>query len=244
MSYRDTVQSAMEKISIAEATRRVIWTRPSLLDALKQNVINYKSLAENIHENVVKLLQREDGETVSLDSIQAALIRYAEDLKREKDLLETKIAKILAKTVLELKNDLVVLTIAEDALFQSKEDVFSLVRGARFFHLIQGNNTFTIIADQALEGKMLSIFSPKNVIQSTRDQSGLVLISPEDIIEVPGVVSYLHGLLAYKGINVTQSISCYKDTILIVNRPEALDAYALVEAQILLFRNLNSSTGA
>nr|MDO8114964.1 hypothetical protein [Candidatus Sigynarchaeota archaeon] len=228
----------MEKLSIAEATRRVIWTRPSMIDALKQNVINYKALAENIYDDVKVLLQKKDSEPISLDSIQTALIRYADDLKKEKDLLEEKISKILAKTVLELKNDLVVFTISEEALLRCREDVFNLVKNARFFHLIQGNNTFTIIADQSLEGRMLALFTAKSVIQSIKNQSGIILISPEEIVEVPGVVSYLHGLLAYKNINVTQSISCYKDTILIVNRAEALDAYALIENQILLFRKV------
>ena len=230
----------MEKISVAEATRRVIWSRPSLIDALKQSVINYKALAEVILDDVKTILNKKEEETISIDSIQAALIRYADDLRKSTELLEEKIAKILAKTVLELKNDLVVFTISEEALLSSREDVFSLVEKARFFHLIQGNNTFTIIADQSLEKKMMKLFSLENVVQSTKDQSGLVLISPEDIIEVPGVVSYLHGLLANKNINVTQSISCYKDTILIVNRSEALNAYALIEKQILRFRNLTN----
>ncbi|MEX2682453.1 MAG: ACT domain-containing protein [Candidatus Sigynarchaeota archaeon] len=228
----------MEKLSIAEATRRVIWTRPSMIDALKQGVINYKALAENIYDEVKVLLQKKEPELISLDSIQTALIRYADDLKKEKEILEERISKVLAKTVLELKNDLVVFTTTEEALMKCREDVFNLVKSARFFHLIQGNNTFTIIADQSLEGKMVALFSAKNLVQSIKDQSGIVLISPEEIVDVPGVVSYLHGLLAYKNINVTQSISCYKDTILIVNRAEALDAYALIESQILLFRKL------
>ncbi len=228
----------MEKLSIAEATRRVIWTRPSMIDALKQGVINFKALAENIYDEVKVLLQKKESEPISLDSIQTALIRYADDLKKEKDLLEERISKVLANTVLELKNDLVVFTITDESLMKCREDVFNLVKSARFFHLIQGNNTFTIIADQSLEGKMVALFSAKNLVQSIKDQSGIILISPEEIVEVPGVVSYLHGLLAYKNINVTQSISCYKDTILIVNRAEALDAYALVESQILLFRKL------
>ena len=94
------------------------------------------------------LLQKKDSEPISLDSIQTALIRYADDLKKEKDLLEERISKVLAKTVLELKNDLVVFTITDESLMKCREDVFNLVKSARFFHLIQGNNTFTIIADQ------------------------------------------------------------------------------------------------
>lgn len=228
----------MERMSIAEATRRVIWTRPSLLDALKQGVINYKALADVIHDDVRQLLHKPGENDVSVDSIQTALIRYADDLKREKWLLESKIASILARTVLELKNDLVVFTVHDDALMRSRDAVFGLVKTARIFYLIQGNNTFTIIADQTFEKTMLSIFPPPSVIQSIPDQSAVTLISPEDIVEVPGVVSYLHGLLANKNINVTQSISCYKDTMLIVNRTEALEAYALIENQVLLFRNL------
>ena len=70
-----------------------------MIDALKLNVINYKALAENIYEDVKVLLQKKDSGLISLDSIQSALIRYAEDLKEEKALLEEKISRIIAKTL-------------------------------------------------------------------------------------------------------------------------------------------------
>ncbi|MBD3186236.1 ACT domain-containing protein [Candidatus Bathyarchaeota archaeon] len=231
--------SYIEKISIAEATRRVIWARPLLLDALKQNVVNYKALAELIAHDVEKLLA--DHTKISIDSIQAAIMRYSNDLKQEKSRLEEKIGRVIAGTVLELKNDLIVVTIKEEAFLKHREGIFTLVGDARFFHLIQGNSTFTIIADQGLEQKMLSTFTPEQVIQLTGDQSGLVLISPEEIIDIPGVASYLHSLLAHHSINITQALSCYKDTILIVDRREALQAYSLLEEQILRFRKLSRS---
>ncbi|MHA1371541.1 MAG: ACT domain-containing protein, partial [Promethearchaeota archaeon] len=185
-----------------------------------------------------QLLNLDENQEISLDSIQSALIRYTDGLRRQKELLEEKIAGIIAKTVLELKNDLIVMIVPVNVVIKAREDIFTLLNVARFFHLIQGNNTFTIIADQELESKILEIFSVGPVIQAIKDQSALILISPSEIVNVPGVVSYLHGLLAYKNINITQSISCYKDTILIINRLEALEAYSLIEKQILLFRRL------
>ncbi|RLE99359.1 MAG: hypothetical protein DRJ63_05670 [Thermoprotei archaeon] len=45
-------------------------------------------------------------------------------------------------------------------------------------------------------------------------------------------------VLAHHGVNITQFISCHTDTILIINRREALKAYTVLEKLILSARRL------
>jgi len=70
------------------------------------------------------------------------------------------------------------------------------------------------------------------------DQSAIVIISPKQIIDVPGVIAYITDLLSSNGVNITQIISCYTDTLLIVDREDALKAYQILENKILSLRKM------
>ena len=53
------------------------------------------------------------------------------------------------------------------------------------------------------------------------------MTSPESVEETPGLMAFLAGALASKGINIVQAMSCYTDTIFILERDDmtaAIDA--------------------
>ncbi|HDO19617.1 MAG TPA: hypothetical protein ENG74_02695 [Thermoplasmatales archaeon] len=52
---------------------------------------------------------------------------------------------------------------------------------------------------------------------------GLALIiirSPKDIENTPGVLSYIYSLFAENGINIVETMSCWTDTILVVDEKD------------------------
>ena len=52
--------------------------------------------------------------------------------------------------------------------------------------------------------------------------------SPEKITDTSGVVSYLSSNLAENSINVAETVSCYTDTIFIVDEKDMIAAYSLL----------------
>ncbi|MHA1265583.1 MAG: DUF7523 family protein [Candidatus Helarchaeota archaeon] len=224
-----------EQISIAEATRRVIQVHPSILDGIRQGVINYSALAELIRERVLRLANRK---SVQIDAIKMALMRYAEELKESHKILETNISKIIAESELELKNDVSVLTVLQHALINNFPDLSQFARGARFFQILQGTRTFTIAAHQNLLPALTELIGKQNIVSTNTDQSALILISPPEIIETPGIVAYVSNLFATNNINITQFMSCHLDTIFIISRNDSRTAYALLEDKIMLFRQI------
>ena len=224
-----------EQISVAEATRRVIQVHPSILDSIKQGVINFSALAELIRPNVLRLANRK---SVQIDAIKMALMRYAEELKDIQKLIEQNISKILAKSVLELKNDVTVLTVHHYALLNKFNEITKFIEGSRFFQIIQGTKTFTIAAHQNLLPALIDLVEEKNIVSTNKNQSALILISPPEIIEVPGLVAYVTHLFASYNINITQFMSCHLDTIFIVRREDSIDAYKLLEEKIMQFRKI------
>ncbi len=226
-----------DQISIAEATRRVIQTHPSIIDGIKQGVINYSALADLIRDRVLQLAERK---SVQIDAIKMALMRYAEELKDHRRILEANISKIIAASELELKNDVTVFTVYQHALVNKFDALTNFVEGSRFFQIIQGTKTFTIAAHQNLLPSLVELIEEKNILATNKDQSALILISPPEIIETPGIVAYVSNLFATNDINITQFMSCHLDTIFIVSRQDSINAYKLLEEKIMVFRQVLS----
>ena len=226
-----------DQISIAEATRRVIQVHPSIIDGIRQGVINYSALAELIRDRVLRLANRK---SVQIDAIKMGLMRYAEELKENRKLLEENVSKIIAKSELELKNDVTVFTVYQHALIKKFDALTKFVEGSRFFQIIQGTKWFTIAAHQNLLPSLTELIEKKNIVSTNKNQSALILISPPEIIEVPGIVAYVSDLFATHNINITQFMSCHLDTIFIVAREDSVNAYKLLEEKIMLFREVLS----
>ena len=83
----------------------------------------------------------------------------------------------------------------------------------------------------------MEIIGEGNIIDITDGQSAIILISPEENIRTPGFIYLLTSVLSYNGINITQIISCHKDTVFVFERKDAIRAYDVLENFILGFRN-------
>ena len=141
----------------------------------------------------------------------------------------------MAGTVIELQTDLRVITAEKTAVLSSIRHISSHAETARFFQLTQGVGTFTLVISREEADAIIEILTP-HIVESISDQTAIVLISPQEIITTPGVISYITGALSSMGINITQVISCHKDTIYVLDRENAPAAYRLLEDIILSMR--------
>ena len=69
-----------------------------------------------------------------------------------------------------------------------------------------------------------------SILKSETDLNLITIESPQELEEVPGVISYVLGALASEGINVVEFISCYTDTLLIVREADTKDAYRILSS--------------
>ena len=222
---------AEEKVSIAKIVKEIILSRPAIKECLILDVINYSALARVI----LKELEKENIKT-STGAVKMALIRIGEDLKKERALFEKKIKNVVAKTVIELQSDLIVITAERRAVLNNLEQLFKVMENARFFQLTQGVETFTLVLSSEEKEKVLKIIQPKAIVDLIEEQTAIVLISPEEIIETPGIIAIMTSTLSSSGVNITQIISCHKDTIFVLNRRDAPKAYQILEDMILKMR--------
>lgn len=224
-----------ERHSISEVVRRIILTHPSILDCIKMGIVNYSSVAKLISGEVKKVGGFKE---VSTNAIKMSLIRFSEKLK-DRSTLEYNIMKLLAKSTLELQTDLKVLTVRKDISTAKLSELIARLSHARFFQLTQGTRSFTLVISKEAEEEVLKVIGVDSIEDEVDDQSAIIIVSPKEIITVPGVISYITSLLSWNGINITQIISCSVDTILILSRYDVLKAYNIIEELILKSRTLS-----
>lgn len=220
---------AEEKISVAKAVKNIVLSRPAIKECLILDVINYSALARVILEE----LEKKNIKT-SIGAVKMALIRTGEELKKEKALFEKRIRNVVARTVIELQSDLTVITAEKGAVLNKIEQLSKVMENARFFQLTQGVETFTLVLSSEEKEEVVRILS--NIVDLIEEQTAIILISPEEIIETPGFVAFVASALSSKGINITQVISCHKDTIFVLDRRDAPKAYQILEELILRMR--------
>src|SRR3989338_3517354 len=78
-----------------------------------------------------------------------------------------------------------------------------------------------------IKNKVAVVLS-SNEIEETMNL--ITIESSEDIEDTPGVVSLILNSLAFEGINIVEFISCYTDTLLVVNEADTTKAYEVLNS--------------
>jgi len=214
----------LESRGVSRAVHDLLLSKPVLLTALSMGVVNYSALARALKGEVERRLGRE----VSEAAVKVALIRLREQLSTS--LAGESVLKVIADSATTLVDDVGLVTVrASDPL--AFASLLSGVR-ARLLQITQGVNTLTIVTDsEVLEGLLRKV-NPRTVEAVYKEQAAVILVSPREIITTPGVMAYLTTLLALNGINITQVISTHTDTLFILGRNEAIEAYSLLRSVI------------
>jgi aspartokinase len=188
--------------SVAQVVRDTIRMRPSLLDALKMQIVNYSALA--------RMLQKEIGEG-SLEAVKAAIIRVSEELETETGLQEEKIRSILKESVVRLQDKISVI-ISPEVL-----DIPYIVTAYL-------TDSYVYVVDQTKLKNGVPDF-----VQEMDNLVALILISPDRVETTPGFVAFITNLLASREINIVEFISCSTNTVIILDAADALNAFSLLQ---------------
>lgn len=224
-----------EKITVADAVRVAVTNKASYLECLRDGIVNYTWLAEKIMSDVERITKKKK---VNIDAVKAALIRFQQDLQQEELEQKKTVGHVISKSTTELQNDISVITMKKEVVERKFDQLFKLASEARFFNLNQGKKVYTIVISSEDVPELLRIFDDKEVLDKLDDQSAIIIISPYEIVNTPGVVSFITRLLYVNGVNLTQLNSSYTDTILILPKDQALKAYNILRETIEDFRQI------
>ncbi len=194
-------------MNITKTVENYIREHPSIMDNLKKGLINYSSLARKISKelNIKKF-----------DAILIACRRYASKLKAQKT-REKEILDILKKSKFEVKNRVVAVVLEPNIYF---DDLIELQKNIKkqsgFLHFIQGSSSITIITSLEFLQIIKDYFKNK-IVRINQNLVEITLISSEKLEDTPGVISYLYSLFAENDINIVETMSCYTDTLFLID---------------------------
>ena len=190
--------------SVARLVKEVLEKRPFLVDALRLNIVNYSALS--------RLLQRELGRG-SPEAIKAALLRAKDELTQRKGFQEEKVIDLLRRTKVRLQDKIAVIISREDL------DIPYLVTA----HL---TDSHVYIVDQT---EMRELGKLEEDTEITSNLVALILTSPPEVESTPGFVALITQLLASRNINIIEFLSCFTNTVIVLDSRDALEAFSLLQ---------------
>jgi len=196
---------------IAKQVRDYISNHPSVLDSLKMGVVNHSALSRLICE---ELGIDQD------EAVLAACRRFP--VERIKGYSEDAIRQVLRKSRIETRTKMATITLVQDVdVLQRLGDVIEeLLDENKICRLIQVSQGTVIIVDDDSISRVLKKLRDEHVIGVSRSLVELAVTSPENVEKTPGLLAFLSSTLASRGINIIEAMSCYTDTIFIVEQED------------------------
>jgi hypothetical protein len=141
-------------------------------------------------------------------AIKAALRRYAEELQKHRQKREEKVLHLLRKSSIAVYDRKAVMITAKELNQKGmKVDLLD-----KFVYLMDRSD---------MPERTTSLIKHENCTM-------IVVHSPEELENTPGVVAFLATLLAEQNVNIVEFISCWTETIMVVEKKDSLKAYEVL----------------
>ncbi|MCW4054645.1 MAG: ACT domain-containing protein [Candidatus Bathyarchaeota archaeon] len=174
--------------------------KPYLLEALEKGIVNLSELSRQIQEEL------QIGNT---SAVKAALRRFSEELQKHKQKREEKVLLVLKRSSMAVYD-------RKSVIITTKE--ISTKTGMKV----------------DLLGKVVYLLDRSDMPERAsalvkHDNCTMIVVhSPEELEATPGVVAFLTTLLAEQNVNIIEFISCWTETIIVVEKKDSLKAYQVL----------------
>ena len=223
----------MEKTkSIQKIINEILDYKPYIQDLLKDNIINFSNLARKLSDEI-KLKYKK---TPNLNAIIMAIYRYAEKVKVTN--ISNEIISIASDFDLNLVNDMVSITLRRNLSNHSivseiYDKNIDWVKGERMY-LFQSSGELAVLLNRKNAKFILERLNKPNreILQKEDDLSILIVNTPPRMVDVPGVMYYLTGLIARGGITLIDIISTFTEIIFAVRAEDGTKIFNILEMAI------------
>ena len=194
----------VDNMTIAKNVRDHLKNKPYLLEALEKGIVNLSELSRQIQKEL---------KTDDTSAIKAALRRYAEELQKHKQKREEKVLHLLKRSSIVIYDRKAVMITGKEFTSKAGMKVDLL---DKFVYLLDRND---------MPQRVNALIKHDNCTM-------IVIHSPEELEATPGVVAFLATLLAEQNVNIVEFISCWTETILVVEKKDSLKAYEVLSNMV------------
>jgi aspartokinase len=191
-------------MTIAQNVRNHLRNKPYLLEALEKNIVNLSELSRQIQTEL---------KTDNTSAVKAALRRFSEELQKHKQKREEKVLALLKRSSIAVYDRKSVMITSREV--QSKNGMKVDLPGK-----------YVYLLDRAdLPERISTLVKHENCTM-------IVIHSPEELEATPGVVAFLATLLAEQNVNMIEFISCWTETIIVVEKKDSLKTYEVLSNMV------------
>ncbi|MBT0159664.1 ACT domain-containing protein [Candidatus Bathyarchaeota archaeon A05DMB-2] len=191
-------------MTIAQNVRNHLRNKPYLLEALEKGIVNLSELSRQIQKEL---------KTSNTSAVKAALRRYAEELQRHKQKREEKVLHVLKRSSIAVYDRKSVMITAKE--LEAKNAMKVDLLDKRVYLLDRSE-----------------LPERTNALVKHENCTMIVIHSPEELEATPGVVAFLTTLLSEQNVNMIEFISCWTETIIVVEKRDSLKAYEVLSNMV------------
>ena len=195
---------SVANMTVAQNVRNHLKNKPYLLEALEKGIVNLSELSRQIQKEI---------STEDTSAVKAALRRYSEELQKHKQKREEKVLHLLKRSSIAIYDRKSVMITAQEIANKTGMKVDLL---GKFVYLLDRNE---------LPDRINALVKHENCTM-------IVIHSPEELENTPGVVAFLATLLAEQNVNIVEFISCWTETIMVVEKKDSLKTYEVLSNMV------------
>jgi len=192
-------------MTVAQDVRNYLKNKPYVLEALEKDIVNLSELSRQIQKEL---------KTSNTIAIKAALRRLSEELQKRRHKREEKVLQLLRRSTITVYDSKSV-AVTKKPVEAAEEEIRVNYEG-KFVYLLQKNNLAKVT----------------DALKTHENCAMITIHSPEELETTPGVVAFLTSLLAEQNTNIIEFISCWTDTIIVVERKDSLKTYEVLSSII------------
>lgn len=191
-------------MTIAQNVRSHLRNKPYLLEALEKGIVNLSELSRQIQKEL---------KIDNTSAVKAALRRFSEELQKHKQKREEKVLQILKRSGIAVYDRKSVMITSKEINTKNGMKVDLL---GKFVYLLDRSD---------MPERVSTLVKHDNCTM-------IVMHSPEELEATPGVVAFLTALLAEQNVNIIEFISCWTETIIVVEKKDSLKAYEVLSNMV------------
>ncbi len=212
--------------TISSIVENYISSKPFLLTALSQGIINLTSLARVIVPEIEQELEKE----VKQGAVVMALKRLSSDLDFRTNHKIVKVLKDIGEiTVRSFLTDYTFYI--SDSILKKQEELLSHINVKKdvFYTSSRGVNETNIVISSSMNELVESVFEGEKMMQKAVNLSAITVKLPEENVSTSGIYYFIFQRLAWEGVVIKEVISTTNEFTILVNDDQIDIAFKVVK---------------